>query len=96
MDLDKALRELYKEKKRLDRAIARVEARVEMMSGLPKRSTRGRKSMSEEERLRVSSRMTAYWASRRAKAQESLPSQPQGVELTPPEEPQNEAGKVSV
>jgi|ERR1051326_8201693 hypothetical protein len=66
MDVNKALRELYDEKKRLDRAIARIEARLATVSEAPKRSTRGRKSMSPEERLRVSARMTAYWAARRA------------------------------
>lgn len=66
MDLERALRELYEEKKRLDRAVARIEARLAMMSDPPRKSTRGRKNMGTEERLQVSARMTAYWASRRA------------------------------
>lgn len=66
MDLYKALTELYEEKKRLDRAIARVEYRLAMLSEPPRRSQRGRKNMSSEERRQVSERMTAYWAARRA------------------------------
>ena len=69
MDVNKALRELYKEKKRLDRAIARIESRLVSASQTPKPSTRGRKSMGPEERLQVSERMSAYWAARRAPAQ---------------------------
>ena len=67
MDLNKALRELYEEKRRLDRAIARAEAKLAAMSQPPQRSRRGRKNMSPEERQKVSARMTAYWAARRAK-----------------------------
>ena len=67
MDLDKVLRDLYLEKKRLDRAIVRLEARLALLSGLP-RSRRGRKSMNGEERLQVSRRMSAYWAARRARS----------------------------
>lgn len=66
MNLDKALHELYEEKKRIDRAIARLESGLAELSDAPPRSRRGRKSMSEEERLQVSYRMTAYWAARRA------------------------------
>jgi hypothetical protein len=69
MDLEKALRELYEEKKRIDRAIARLESRLTSMSEKPQRSRRGRKSMSAEERLIVSERMTAYWAARRARSE---------------------------
>ena len=68
MDLDKALRELYEEKKRIERAIARLEMRLASMSGMGQKSKRGRKGMSGEERLKVSARMTAYWAARRARA----------------------------
>jgi hypothetical protein len=66
MNLDKALRGLYAEKKRLDGAIARLEARLALLSGSP-RSRRGRKTMNAEERLEVSRRMSAYWAARRAR-----------------------------
>lgn len=51
MNLDKALHELYEEKKRIDRAIARLESGLAELSDAPPRSRRGRKSMSEEERL---------------------------------------------
>jgi hypothetical protein len=69
MDFYKALSELYEEKKRLDRAISRVEYRLAMLSEAPHRSKRGRKNMSTEERRQVSERMTAYWAARRARSE---------------------------
>lgn len=68
MDLDQTLRELHEEKKRVDRAIARLEARLAALSGLTS-SRRGRKSMSAEERLEVSRRMSAYWTARRARGE---------------------------
>ena len=67
MDVDKALRELYAEKKRLDRAIVALEDSIKALAGrAPDRTRRGRKGMGPEERLRVSKRMSAYWATRRA------------------------------
>lgn len=81
MDLGKALSELQNEKKRLDRAIARIEGRLAVMSEMPKRSTRGRKSMNAEERLKVSARMTAYWAARRAQGEASVQTQPNEDEI---------------
>jgi hypothetical protein len=70
MDVNKALRQLYEEKKRLDDAIRALEGKQRTMSegGAPARSRRGRKSMSAEERLEVSRRMSAYWANRRSGA----------------------------
>ncbi|MGA2596319.1 MAG: hypothetical protein ABSH09_04820 [Bryobacteraceae bacterium] len=83
MDLNKALRELYEEKRRLDRAIARAEAKLAAMSQPLQRSRRGRKSMSPEERQQVSARMTAYWAARRAKKkQKNGDSDPVGNGIT--------------
>jgi len=69
MDIAKTLRDLYEEKKQVDRAIARLEARLAGMSHRqPKKQLqrRGRKNMGEEERQEVSRRMKAYWASRRS------------------------------
>jgi cell division septum initiation protein DivIVA len=78
MDIVKALRDLYTEKKRLDAAIASLEARIKSAksgasskpgtgakSGTGQRR-RGRKSMSAAERLEVSRRMSLYWEARRA------------------------------
>lgn len=64
MDVHKALRELYEEKKRLDAAISILEGRLrrESRSGI----RRGRKKMSPEERMQVSKRMSQYWEGRRA------------------------------
>ena len=67
MDLNKTLRDLYKEKKRLDTAIAILEARCQASAARPAQR-RGRKNMTAEERLRVSERMTQYWRDRRAQA----------------------------
>jgi len=70
MDILKALHELYTEKKRLDAAIAALEARSksERIGSASKRrqGRRGRKSMGPAERLEVSRRMTLYWETRRA------------------------------
>ena len=64
MDIAKALHQLYAERARLDRAVARLEAMVRKSSTVQK-SNRGRKSMPPEERLLVSRRITEYWAARR-------------------------------
>lgn len=70
MDVVKALRELHAEKKRLDAAIAALEARLKAgqagTSLKPGARRRGRKSMSAAERMEVSKRMTLYWETRRA------------------------------
>jgi hypothetical protein len=77
MDIVKALRELNNEKKRLDAAIALLEARKK--AGLSPttakngKGRRGRKSMSAAERQEVSKRMTLYWEARRAQLQTSEP-----------------------
>ena len=85
MDIVKALRELYHEKKRLDSAIAALEARLrgahKGSGARAGKSRRGRKSMSAAERLEVSKRMTLYWEARRAK----LSGPPQAI---PPGEDQ--------
>ena len=66
MDLTKTLRELYAEKKRLDAAIARLEARRQPKRAKSGKGRRGRKSMSAAERLEVSKRMKRYWQTRRS------------------------------
>ena len=67
MDVVKALGELYEEKKRLDSAIAALEARQRQDGGeIESSKRRGRKSMGEEERRAVSQRMAEYWAARKA------------------------------
>ena len=76
MDIVKALRELHHEKKRLDSAIAALEARIRAgqngSSAKPAKGRRGRKSMSAAERLEVSQRMKLYWEARRAQPDSSL------------------------
>ncbi len=71
MDLVKAIRELYEEKKRLDTVIASLESMIALEGKVPGRQPapkkRGRKSMSREERQEVSARMKKYWAERRQK-----------------------------
>ncbi|MCL6506876.1 MAG: hypothetical protein K6T59_07610 [Bryobacteraceae bacterium] len=72
MDLYRAIRELYEEKRRIEEAIASLEQLLASKSAagvfdslLKKR--RGRKSMGPEERRMVSERMKKYWAQRRAR-----------------------------
>ena len=81
MDIVKALRELYNEKKRLDAAIALLEARkkagINPMAAKNGKGRRGRKSMSAAERQEVSKRMTMYWEARRAQLQVSVPTGPE-------------------
>lgn len=64
MDIYKALRELHAERERLNGAVSRLEAMIRETRSARK-STRGRKHMPPEERLRVSRRITEYWAARR-------------------------------
>jgi hypothetical protein len=66
MDLNKALRELYEERERVDRAIHALESSHTVRSRATAGHRRGRKMMSPEERLDVSKRMTEYWRNRRA------------------------------
>lgn len=64
MDVFEMLRDLHAHRKRVERAIARLEARARVLR--PRNPyNRGRKDMSAEERLAVSKRMKAYWATRR-------------------------------
>jgi hypothetical protein len=68
MDVREALQQLYAEKKRLESVIASLELLLRNSEGATppaSRSRRGRKSMSVEERQRVSERMKKYWADRR-------------------------------
>jgi hypothetical protein len=70
MDVIKTLRELYEEKRRLDAVIASLEANLEAQAAKPARR-RGRKSMSPQERSKVSRRMRRYWENRRAQVRAS-------------------------
>jgi hypothetical protein len=73
MDVNKALRELHEEKRRLDATIAALEARLGNRTRTHRR--RGRKSMSAEERQEVSRRMSKYWEARRAASATSADAQ---------------------
>jgi len=64
MDLNQAIRDLYKELNKLNQVIASLEE-LERTGVLPAAARRGRKSMGREERLLVSERMKKYWAGRR-------------------------------
>ena len=75
MDVVKALGELYEEKKRLDSAIAALEAKQFQDAGNTQASRRrGRKSMSDDERRAVSQRMAEYWAARKASQRPEIES----------------------
>ncbi|MCC7175915.1 MAG: hypothetical protein IT159_12030 [Bryobacterales bacterium] len=81
MDLYRAIRELYAEKKRLEEAIASLEELVASKPGdaalkleaLWGKARRGRKSMPPAERRKVSQRMKNYWAQKQGRS-----SKPQG------------------
>jgi hypothetical protein len=68
VDLYKAIRMLYEEKKRLDRLIESLEDLQTHGNGTKAPaapSRRGRRMMTAEERLQVSERMRKYWSERR-------------------------------
>lgn len=73
MDIARAIKELEKEKKRLDEAIKSLEGLLaaekmgEVAPDVKPARQRGRKIMTPEERLAVSDRMRRYWEARRAK-----------------------------
>ena len=77
MDLHQIIRQLQEEKRRLDQVMSSLESLSSGGAPPPRtvprtvkkqparKSTRGRKHMSEEERALVSERMRTYWAARR-------------------------------
>ena len=68
MNINKAIRELYEEKKRLDRVIASLEEmqrNAALQGVVVPEKRRGRKSMDPQARQEVSERMKRYWESRR-------------------------------
>jgi len=73
MNINKAIRELYEEKKRLDRVIASLEEMQVNAAAIPgvalPEKRRGRKSMDPQARLEVSERMKRYWDARRKQEQ---------------------------
>jgi hypothetical protein len=69
MDLQKAIRDLYEEKARIDGVIASLEQYLRTNGAVTAKRKRGRKSMGAEERQEVSARMRSYWASRRTGAE---------------------------
>jgi len=66
MDLNKAIRELYEELKKLNEVIGALE-QFQTTGTIPQPRRRGRKSMNQEERKAVAERMRTYWAARRQK-----------------------------
>jgi hypothetical protein len=72
MNINKAIRELHEEKKRLDRVIASLEEmqRIAAVQDIvvPERR-RGRKSMDAQARQEVSERMKRYWDARHKQEQ---------------------------
>ncbi|MCE5308670.1 MAG: hypothetical protein LLG20_13610 [Acidobacteriales bacterium] len=77
MDLFRVIDELREERKRLDYTIKALENIVEgeeIASSVVRPKRRGRKSMSREERQKVSDRMRRYWAARRKKIVEETAS----------------------
>jgi hypothetical protein len=66
MDLNKSIRDLYEELKKLNEVIESLE-QFQSTGTLPAPRRRGRKSMDEGERKVVSERMKKYWDGRRKK-----------------------------
>ncbi|HEY6391016.1 MAG TPA: hypothetical protein VIX89_07050 [Bryobacteraceae bacterium] len=79
MDVNKTLQELYEERRRLDMAIAGLEARQRALAKISSPGRRGRKTMSEEERRAVSIRMAKYWEARKAAQTAAEPPGPAGA-----------------
>lgn len=71
MEIDKIIDELHAERDHLDQVIRSLELMGEdsgpEFGKLDAPNRRGRKSMSQEERLAVSKRMRQYWKNRRQK-----------------------------
>jgi hypothetical protein len=68
MNINKAIRDLYAEKKRLDNVIASLEEMqhtAALVNAAVPEKKRGRKAMDEQARQQVSDRMKRYWAGRR-------------------------------
>jgi hypothetical protein len=68
MDLNQVIQELLKERNRLDALIKALEMGLDPVPVKGRRSSRGRKTMSSDERLQVAERMRRYWAGRKAAA----------------------------
>jgi hypothetical protein len=66
MDLNKAIRELHEELKKLNEVIVALE-QFQNTGTIPPPRRRGRKSMDQEERKLVAERMRTYWATQRTK-----------------------------
>jgi hypothetical protein len=71
MEIDKIIAELHAERNHLDQVIRSLELMQENpdleLGGPETPKRRGRKSMSQKERLAVSKRMRQYWEKRRKK-----------------------------
>jgi len=66
MDLNKAIRDLHEELKKLNVVIASLE-QFQDTGTIPMPRRRGRRSMDEQERKLVAERMRRYWAAQRSK-----------------------------
>ncbi|MCU0246909.1 MAG: hypothetical protein MUC42_10055 [Bryobacter sp.] len=79
MDLNRTIKELLAERRRIDELIEHLERLQQQraVQSTESRKRRGRKSMTEAERQEVSRRMRNYWEKRRAQQPppESEPSQ---------------------
>jgi hypothetical protein len=82
MDVNKTLQELYEERRRLDLAIAALEARRDALAKIALTPRRERKPMTEEQRQARSIRMSKYWEARRA-AQATGEPTPDSTDVDP-------------
>jgi len=79
MNINKAIRDLYEEKKRLDNVIASLEEmqrNAVTQTAVLSEKKRGRKSMDEQARREVSERMKQYWAARRGNEEKPSSARP--------------------
>jgi hypothetical protein len=74
MNLTQVIRELKKERNRLDAVIRALESGLDSPPSAGVRSPRGRKSMEPAERAEVAERMRRYWAGRKAMAAMPVPN----------------------
>jgi hypothetical protein len=84
MDIDRVIRDLNEERKRLERIIESLEAMAKSGTGyLRPPSRRGRKFMDSAGRQEVSERMKRYWARRREERSKAAAPDPDdgGVNL---------------
>jgi hypothetical protein len=78
MDLNRTIKQLLAERRRIDELIERLERlqKLRAVQAVESGTRRGRKSMTEAERQEVSRRMRNYWEKRKAQQAAAADSKP--------------------